>query len=58
MEKIVLEVELAPWVNGGHFDVGGDKDGEGIYNENGTHDDSEYPAEPGDDEEQDDEENN
>ena len=58
MEKIVLEVELAHWVNGGHFDVGGDKDREGIYNENGTHDDSEYPAEPGDDEEQDDEENN
>ena len=42
MEKIVLEVELAPWLDGGHFDVGGDKDGDGIYNEEGTHDDSEY----------------
>ena len=58
LENVVLEIKPIAWENGGHFDVGGDKDGDGIYSENETHEDSEYPAEePGDDEEQDDEEN-
>lgn len=58
LENVVLEIKPVAWENGGHFDVGGDKDGEGIYDEDLNHEDSEYPAEPGDDEEQDDEENN
>ena len=55
LENVVLEIKPDAWDNGGHFDVGGDKDGEGIYSENGTHDDSEYDNDPstGDDTEDD-----
>lgn len=57
MEKILLEVVPTAWVDGGHFDVGGDKDGEGNYSENGTHDDSEYENDPSTGDETEDDEN-